>query len=547
MAIPLATIPALQAEGITTVADLIDFDEDAISRIASNLRNPGGRVPNPDGPGGATIPRPPYTFGAKSQLRLGWACEILRYYDTVSREPTAANMKWSTVVKDFSIQWKALKERADSKTEVDTPKISRALPILKWTEAFEDFLTQVIGSRTIPLAYVIRENPVVDPVAPPLLPNKPHSEVHGSVEAELVARAGHDHASFREDNARLYYLLEEATRTTPYAASLKPYQRARDGRGAYFSILSQYAGRDKWDSELKKHEKFMHNTVWKGQSTFSLERFIAQHRNAYVTMQQCSQHVTYQLPNEYTRVGYVIDNIQCSDAKLQAAIAQVETGKDDPNSLRHHFEECAAFLIPFDPVKEKRLAGGKRRNVSISDVDGVAVASPSFYSSEWSTQVAAAHIAAFGEKPGIGKSGVHFRYHTKAEYKKLTPDQRKELHEYRLANADKIAATKSKFQSLMSKKGGGTKSTEKKKKDVSQVVAKEVTKQLKAAQDSVDEEELLHNYIMSVVNSATSPPPSKKVRIADPPKSSFKPTSPPATANALQALLSRVKNPPTSS
>ena len=54
---------------------------------------------------------------------------------------------------NFEIQWKALKERKDDDPEV--PKIIKALPIIKWTEAFQDFLNRVIGARMIPLAYVI--------------------------------------------------------------------------------------------------------------------------------------------------------------------------------------------------------------------------------------------------------------------------------------------------------------------------------------------------------------------------------------------------------
>ena len=47
-------------------------------------------------------------------------------------------------------------------------------------------------------------------------------------------------------------------------------------------------------------------------------------------MQQCSVHVAFQLPNEYTRVGYLLDTIETSDDSLQAAMALV---RNDANSL----------------------------------------------------------------------------------------------------------------------------------------------------------------------------------------------------------------------
>jgi len=141
-------------------------------------------------------------------------------------------------MKNFEIQWKALKDRK-SDDEPDVPKITKALPVIKWTEAFQDFLNRVIGARTIPLSYVIRPNVAVPATAPTLAANQPHSEEHGSVERELVARASHAHALYRDDNAQVYYYLEEATRTTQYAASIKPFQRAKDGRGAWI-ILRQH-------------------------------------------------------------------------------------------------------------------------------------------------------------------------------------------------------------------------------------------------------------------------------------------------------------------
>ena len=87
--------------------------------------------------------------------------------------------------------------------------------------------------------------------APALAAGEPYSLEHGSVEQELVARASHTHALFREDNLDVYYKLEEATRGTPYAASIKPFQRAKQGREAWLEITGQYAGKDKWAAEIK--------------------------------------------------------------------------------------------------------------------------------------------------------------------------------------------------------------------------------------------------------------------------------------------------------
>ena len=76
-------------------------------------------------------------------------------------------------------------------------------------------------------------------------------------------------------------------------------------------------------------------------------------------MQQWSEHVTYQLPNKYTRVGYVLDVIECNNAPLQAAMASIRVDTS-PTGKRNNFEDMATHLLLYNPVAEKRLAETKR-------------------------------------------------------------------------------------------------------------------------------------------------------------------------------------------
>lgn len=214
MAIPQETYDHLATEGIEQVTDLGEFDKQDIDQIAKNLRNQAD---------GAAL-----SFGAKSHKRMIVACEIVRYYETVGRPLTASNIAWTHVMRNFDIQWKALKEKK-KEGEPTTPKISKGLNIMKWSEAFSDYLYRCIGSRNIPLAYVTRQEATPSATLPTLAPNMPHSEEAGSIEQELINRASHSHSLFRDDNAAVYYRLEEATRSTQYAASIKPFQRRKDG------------------------------------------------------------------------------------------------------------------------------------------------------------------------------------------------------------------------------------------------------------------------------------------------------------------------------
>ena len=232
MGIPHETVVQMAIEGITMASDLAEFDKDSLEQLANNLHQPGGRVPdpNPNTAPGATIPTLAFTFGVKSQKRLLATTNMVKYYVTTGRDLMAGNLQWDTVVKNFDIQWKALR----AKKEEDTPEVPKALPVIKWTEAFQDFLARVVGVQTIPLSYVIRADTDVPAATPALAPGQPHSTEHGSVEDELVARASHTHAVVRDDNATVFHHLEEATRSTFDAASVKPYQHAKNGRDAWF-------------------------------------------------------------------------------------------------------------------------------------------------------------------------------------------------------------------------------------------------------------------------------------------------------------------------
>ena len=140
LGIPHETMVQIQREGIQSVADLADFEKQELQQLADNLRKPGGRIadPNPNAAAGATIPTPAFTYGAKSQKRLTVACDLVRYYQTVGRDLTAANIQWNHVMSNFEIQWKALKDRKDE-DDPDVPTITKALPIIKWIEAFKIF------------------------------------------------------------------------------------------------------------------------------------------------------------------------------------------------------------------------------------------------------------------------------------------------------------------------------------------------------------------------------------------------------------------------
>ena len=66
-------------------------------------------------------------------------------------------------------------------------------------------------------------------------------------------------------------------------------------------------------------------------------------------MQQC---------DELTRVGYLLEGIQCSVPGLQAAMASVQMD-DGVNGMRSDIKKAAAHLLSYDPIARKQTGGTK--------------------------------------------------------------------------------------------------------------------------------------------------------------------------------------------
>ena len=98
----------------------------------------------------------------------------------------------------------------------------------------------------------------------------------------------------------------------------------------------------------------------------------------------------------------MIDNIKCSDAVLQAAIAKIRT---DSGGARDDFEQAAGELLPVDPYVRNKAN---------------------------TKTVTFASVSAYEGQPGRGpRTGVDLRWYEKSEYSNLSKDQRAELMEWR--------------------------------------------------------------------------------------------------------------------
>ena len=188
------------------------------------------------------------------------------------------------------------------------------------------------------------------------------------IKIDLIVRTSHTDILYPQYNVDVYFKLEETCRGTNYTDSLKTFQKKKDGRGGFFELKQQYARKDKCDAEIKCMITLIHTHKWKGNSSHTLDFSISQHRTPFMPMQACSLHFDYQLPNDNSRVRFMIDRIEYSDVSLHVVITMVDED-NTPGGKQHNFEAAAAHILPKDPVAKRRLLASKISAAQISLVN----------------------------------------------------------------------------------------------------------------------------------------------------------------------------------
>ena len=182
-------------------------------------------------------------------------------------------------------------------------------------------------------------------------------------------------------------------------------------------------------------------------------------------MKEASQNVTYQVPTEHTRVGYLLDGIESDSPALHAAIATVRNDKD---SSRKSFDLAVAILVPSDPfTRNESLKASKNISFNISGADGSATSQIS--------------------KNGRGaKTNVDLRWHTATEFAALSRDKKTELSGWQRTDDGKKATSDARnqhFNAKKHKKFNAGKKDEKKLKARVAALEKDKAKVEKEAED----------------------------------------------------------------
>jgi hypothetical protein len=425
-------------EGIEQPSDLYDYKDKDWDQVATNLRRPPDkRVPGTRATADVAATPPtwerqaPFPLSAMSLKKLKIASHAVRYYTDTARTLTIQNMKW-TPISAFYKAYQSIVEQKDTESSSSIPKLAKnGMKVTRWSETGRNFFETKIGNRNAPLAYVIRPDTAVAAEGiEPLLIDQPFSEVHGSVRNELIARLSHADPVFQDDQALIYNSLEDAFRGTIVGPTILPFKKGgKNGRKAWMAIISQHAGKAKWEEEIKTEETILQTRKYKATGSYTLAKHCEVHRSSHIKMQAAAMNVGYNYPiaDDRTRVRWLMDSIECNNVSVESRKANIESD-DGINGKISDFEAAVAYITPACPVSSKK----KRNNDDItSDVSSVTI------------------------KQGKGNTGVDLRYHKAHEYASLLPPQRLELDTWRATEKGKAIFNAQRRADQKHSRGGG--------------------------------------------------------------------------------------------
>ena len=151
-------------------------------------------------------------------------------------------------------------------------------------------------------------------------------------------------------------MIEIAVRGHDVAATIAPFRRTQNGRGALLALKSQHAGKAIYDQLVKEAENVLKNRQWSGTTSITLQQHMGLHRKAFITLSKCAEQIPVDVPNKRARVTYLLDSIMTTDPNVLAATAAV--CQDDVDK-QVNFESLFTFLAPTCPVTAKATKKGR--------------------------------------------------------------------------------------------------------------------------------------------------------------------------------------------
>jgi uncharacterized membrane protein YgcG len=265
-----------------------------------------------------------------------------------ARERTLMNM---TLDPDLFTAASLAKAKQDLAMREDTTDAAPPLQMEKfkasdwprWSRDFVTYLSHHNGVVHAPLDYVVR------PDTPPATPTDREALLQ---RYPLVG----DH--YKQDNMRVYRILNTLLTGTEATTWIRAFDRAQDGRAAWNALVAHYDGGGQQEKRIARAESTISQLHYKNESVFAFDNFSSQLLDAYRDLDKGGIART-----EYEKVKALLPALQvnCSNIEVLKAHVKEHFRRDLQGALDYLSVEFAEIF--------PAVTFGKRRHISDAHTD----------------------------------------------------------------------------------------------------------------------------------------------------------------------------------
>jgi hypothetical protein len=186
---------------------------------------------------------------------------------------------------------------------------------------------------------------------------------YSSLRDEITGRADHNAAQYHVDNAKVFELLNEAVTEHKHVKTwIKPFAKARDGRGAWLAFKAHYRGSSEMEAIEAKAEHQLDTAVYKGERPrYNFETHVSTHRKSHQELARA----TGQEINGSSKVRRLLKSLQAPQMAVPCATVRAH------DTLRTDFDACVNYLRAFisssNDQDVRNIAGLDRKKRGRSD------------------------------------------------------------------------------------------------------------------------------------------------------------------------------------
>ena len=262
-------------QGITNIDDLVSLNLSDIEKMVVTTNKTAANRGR-----GATIRT--LIITALSEKKLKALREWVKWRQAMNSPITPIHftdeaLKWSLERMDFE-------KRQKTADEPDAPKPEKLKTIghktwIPFWRQFKNYCDTLRGNLNIPISYVLRDQEEPEPNL--------YSAQYISSDQALMACVSLEGQAFREDNARIWMLIESLTCNGNIWPFIRHMKNTQNGREAIRLIRAQCEGAAADETRKKNAYNILSNSVFEGKGRFTWDSYVENLQFAFSELNEC--------------------------------------------------------------------------------------------------------------------------------------------------------------------------------------------------------------------------------------------------------------------